>query len=379
MLRVILFSLIYLQLSCSASPTDTEKIELSISSNVDTTTVDNKIIIATLKSFLIDKDDFEKADKYWVSEEIVKYKFPYYDLYKIESSKHGDHFFQPTLLEILPTNNPSQKILKLAYIGHLPTTRENQIKAVYNLMANINDKEVKFSRYLDYITKTWKTEKIGKITYKISPDKLSNKNEMEHQLVDVRNICEFLECNELPVLYYSCIHPVELFNIRGFEYHPMMYADSSGGFADHGNVVFSGNNSEKYTHEILHIYTSTYISGINKFLDEGLATYLGGSGKFDYKWHRAKFKKFLEYNPYNFSDHTDPYERLYFEKETPIPYVSAAVIIERTMRLYGKEKLLTLLNSTDDVWSILKSVGLNRENINAEIKSELNKEVFPGW
>ena len=67
----------------------------------------------------------------------------------------------------------------------------------------------------------------------------------------------------------------------------------------------------------------------------------------------------------------DLYERLYFEEETSIPYLIAAVVCERTIRLYGKEKYFEILNSRDNLWVLLEKVGLNKENIYQEIRTEL--------
>ena len=157
----------------------------------------------------------------------------------------------------------------------------------------------------------------------------------------------------------------------------MMYVDKTGGLADYGNIVFSGNNAEIYTHEIVHIYTSNIFPKIDKFFDEGIATYIAGSGKYDYEWHRKKLMKFISENPeYNFADHFDPYERLYFENETSIPYLTSALICERTIRIYGKEKLMQLLKSEVDIWTTLKSVGLAKDNINEELRKQIKLPLY---
>ena len=160
----------------------------------------------------------------------------------------------------------------------------------------------------------------------------------------------------------------------------MMYVDKSGGLADFGNIIFSGNNSEIYTHEITHIYTNNLYPNINKFLDEGIATYIGGSGKYDYKWHRNKLNEFILENPnYNFKNHFDPYARVYFENETSIPYLTSALICERTKRIYGKEKLLQMLKSEDELWKTLQNVGLTKDNLNEELIKEIKLPVTCVW
>jgi hypothetical protein len=49
-----------------------------------------------------------------------------------------------------------------------------------------------------------------------------------------------------------------------------------------------------------------------------------------------------------------------------------ALICERTLRLYGKEKLFDLFRNTNDVFDILKTVGLTKENIDTELRKEID-------
>lgn len=117
------------------------------------------------------------------------------------------------------------------------------------------------------------------MTYKISPNKTINETEIVQQQKDIEKICKSFKCNPISITYYSCVTPKELFEIKGFDYNPMMYVDKTGGLAEYGNIIFSGNTAEIYTHEIIHIYTSKLFPKIDKFIDEGLATYMAGSGK----------------------------------------------------------------------------------------------------
>lgn len=222
--------------------------------------------------------------------------------------------------------------------------------------------------------------KNSSINYVISPYRNANQIEITQQQSDINKLCDFLNTKPINITYYSCINPKELFEIKGFDYNIMMYADKSGGLAELGNIIFSGNNSEIYTHEIVHIYTNNLYPKIDKFIDEGFATYIAGSGKYDYEWHRNKLTKFISQNPnHDFKNHLDPYERLYFEDETSIPYLTSALICERTKRIYGKEKLLEILQAEGELWQILKKVGLTKQNTNAELRKELALPLTPVW
>ncbi len=380
MKQYLLLLTTFLTLTCIGQEAKQEKFKLSVSPIIDKSDPTHHAIIEALTEFLGSKNVSLTANNFWVQSDFQKYTYPYLDIYEIENSKFGKGFYQPTLMDIIPTERSDRRIVKIAFIGHNPETEENQLKAVYNLVANIQQGRVMFSKYLDLATEAWRTESKESLIYKISPNKTANEWEMKQQLNDIYSICNFFNCQPIVITYYSCVNPKELFEIRGFEYHPMMYADKSGGLADHGNIVFSGNNADIYTHEIIHIYTSSLFPKIDKFIDEGLATWLAGSGKYSYDWHRNQFEKFIIRNKdYNFAEHTDAYERIYFEKETSIPYLTAALILERTLKIYGKEKLIELLRSENELWTTLNTVGLTRENINEELRNQIKLPLTSVW
>ncbi|RQO30938.1 hypothetical protein DBR32_09510 [Taibaiella sp. KBW10] len=363
---------------CQAQTADTGRLGLTVSPVIDQSNPTNKEIIKTLNLFLQTKNTSLTENKYWHTDDFNRYVYPYLDIFHVESSKYGEDFFKPSLMEILPTGKEAQKIVKIAFIGYNESTNERQLKSIFNLIANIEGEIIRFSRYLDYATSSWRSHTAGSLHYKISPNKTVNKTEVRKQAREIKRLCAFFQTKPLHITYYSCINPKEVFEIKGFDYNPMMYVDQRGGLADFGDLVFSGNNAELYTHEVIHIYTKHLYPNINKFIDEGIATYISGSGLYDYAWHRHKLKKWLLENPEaDFARFMDTYQRQYFEQETSIPYLTAALICERTYRMYGKEKLFALMKSEQDIWIILKEVGLNKDNINEALRQELSKPLKP--
>ncbi|HWC54474.1 MAG TPA: hypothetical protein VG676_12890 [Chitinophagaceae bacterium] len=352
----------------------TDTLHLSISYNVDQQNELNQKIITTLKLFLETQDSSYTENKYWSKSDFEKYITPYSDLEGIEAGKLGKHYYQPSLMEIIETDNINRKIVKIAFIGHNDQTKANVLKAIYNIVATNENGRIVFSEYMDYMTRDWQILKEESILYKISPCKAINYAEVLKQKKGVNALCNFLNTNPVPVTFYSCTSPKELFELLGFDYHPNLYNDTSGGWSRDKNIVISANKSEYYMHEVTHIYLRNIFPSINAFFNEGFATYTGGSGKYDYQWQREKLKKFFETNPnFRCEDHVeDPYERLYYEHETPVPYMLGALICERTLRLYGKEKLFDLFRNTNDVFDILKTVGLTKENIDTELRKEID-------
>lgn len=372
MKKIIVLILSVLSFSCN-SQIKSKKLLVTVSPMIDQQNQSNKEIISVLTEFLKTKNNSLTENEYWLKSDFEKFIYPYSDIFNIENSKYGKDFFNPTLVEIIATDDTDKKIIKIAFIGHNPETNENQLKSIYNIIANKTDTKIVFSSYLPFITHTWKEVKTESITYKISPNKEIVQKEIEQQQNEIVKLSKFFNTKQIPITYFSCTSPKEIFEIKGFDYNPMMFIDKSGGLAEHGNIIFSGNNSEIYTHEIVHIYTNAIFPKISKFFDEGMATLIAGSGNFNYDWHRSKFKKFLNQNQnFNFKEHFNPYERLYFENETSVPYMISALICERTLRIYNKEKLFEMFKSEKDIWEQLKIIGLNEQNINSELFKEIN-------
>lgn len=365
-----LYLLVFLN---SCGQTVTNDLRLTVSKAVNQQDEQINQVVSTVRAFLETKNESYNSNEYWLPSDFDKHKQPFIDLYGMEHGREGKNIYQPTLMEVIPTDKPHQWIVKLAFIGHNNQTKDNQIRGIYNILATKTADKIVLSRYQDFVLETWQQIQKGSISYYISPLKKINNTEIAQQQKDIEKLCDFFNTKPIPLTYISCINPKELFEVKGFDYNPMMYVSKVGGLAENGNIILSGNNSEIYTHEIIHIYTMNLFPDKNYFFDEGLATFLSGSGTFDYTWHKEKFKRFIQQNPsFQIENHMDDlYERLYFEEETSIPYLIAAVVCERTIRLYGKETYFEILNSKEDLWISLEKVGLTKENINQEIRKEL--------
>ena len=171
MKQILLILTTFLTLTCNGQETKQDKFALTVSPIIDKTDNTNQAIIETLTEFLKTKNTSLTENKNWVQSDFQKYIYPYLDIYNIENSKYGKDFYRPTLVEIIPTEKPNQKIVKIAFIGHNNETKENQLKSIYNLITNIHQDKVLFSRYLDFTTEKWKTVSKESLTYKISPNK----------------------------------------------------------------------------------------------------------------------------------------------------------------------------------------------------------------
>lgn len=366
----ILLCLVY---SCQSHlETQTSANKLSIASHIDQKDSLNRKIIVTLEKFLNTKDSSWTQNEYWEKSDFKKYGYPYIELNWTPSS------YVPTLLEIADLDSVSQKLVKIAFISHSDTTNTNQLACIYNIIANIKDGKVVFSSYLNHSVKNWKVLHRGSILYIISPYKKINENEIEEQQKDIQRLCEFFKIKAVPSLYYSCCNPVELFQIRGFDYIPNMYRVKTGGIIFFGNHIFSGRNQEIYKHEIAHVHIMSRFPHIHTLLNEGMATFWGGSGLHEYAWHKENLKKYiLEKSPlFQADQYFDTYNRTSAYKETQISYMVGALICERTLRLYGKDKLFELFNQKGELYEILSLTDLTKDNLNEELQKEAMLPAF---
>lgn len=365
--RVLLFFML-INIFCFS-----QNIKLSISPIINQEDNINKKTVYFLQKFLETKNNSINFNEYWLKSDFEKFPNPFLDIFWIEKGKLGDYFYQPTLMEITDTENINTKIIKIAYLGYNNTSKSNYLKIIYNLIANINNEKVFFSSYLNYSIKNWKVLQRENITYYISPQKQINDTEINQQIKDVKFIENFFQTPPVLFNYYSCINPKEVYQIKGYDYFHKMYSENFGGFVEEKNNVFSGNNSEVYSHEIVHIYTNHIFTNIDPFFNEGIATLLFGSGKHDYNWHKSNFKKFLEKNPdFNIYNHLNVYEELYINNETPIPYIIAAIICEKFIKEKGKNKLFESIKNYSDMFHFFQDNHLTEITINKELQDFLN-------
>lgn len=330
--------------------------------------------IKVLENFFKTKNETPAENEYWASSDFKKYNYPFRDIFDIEVNDTIKNFFQPQLIEIIETNNEGERLLKISFIGHV--NNQPFIRGIFNILAiQENDKDIKLKRPLDYFTRNWEQQTIGNVKYVFPPYKKLDMQEVERQKSVESKLGEYFDLEPINVTYYSSTNPEELFRIKGFDYNPMMYISKDGGFAE-GDILFSGNNSEYYAHELVHIYAQKKFPKIPILLDEGFAMLLGGSGIHEYEWHRKKLKNYLIENPdFDLAVYVEPYEYKYIDNETSVPYMVGALICEHILRKHGKEKLFEFFENNTDLWNNLKSIGIDKENIDLKLKNELKNYV----
>jgi hypothetical protein len=140
-------------------------------------------------------------------------------------------------------------------------------------------------------------------------------------------------------------------------------------------IIFGANDSEYYPHEVVHLYLYEYFPYANDIIEEGLATYLGGSLELDYKKHLQTLKVHLK------SHKVDVLKELLAESHytltdrTSLMYSVGALICDLAVKKCGKQGLITLLDSgksNEDLLLTLEGLfAIDRSGFNDFIEREL--------
>lgn len=252
------------------------------------------------------------------------------------------------------------------------------VKGMYDFLIINTKKGLRLSSPFEYRLKDWeKLEVDGNIYYRpkgraFNPVDISKMNIFNGEL------SEYFGTDKIAFHYYVGRDIVEVKRLQGIDFNAYMYSnDGLGGEAyPWYNFIFSGNNSEYYPHELVHIYTYHLFPDRHSLTDEALAVYLGGALDKTFEDYMPALKDYLIENEvdlfaYAFLD----MDKLITIKQKPIEDLILAFLCYYAEYEYGKETLFDIMNSgrTDEELLLVleKTIGLNKENFNTQIKQKL--------
>lgn len=349
--------------------------DLRVWRTVDTTDVQAKADVACLRRFFANKLDPSAAQDFWWPPDVETYVRPYADLLYTEYDGQARVRYLPTLMERRPLPN-GDRLLRVKWAAPDSTGKAEEVRQVFGFLARDTPEGVRLAMPLERNTATWARHQVGPITYIVSPLRRFDPEVARAQEQDVEGLGRFFGIAPFPITFYSFRDPAELFRARGFEQHPVMYAHATGGRLDHGGQVYAGNNSERYTHEIVHAFIFRRLgrSGMD-LLHEGLATWLGGSNEHPYAWHRAQLQRMLAEQPdRDLGQDLNVYDSDYYADETNVAYTIGALVVEHILRTAGKEALFALFAGEHTDLSALEQHGIREAEINNWVREALKEE-----
>ncbi|WP_091149554.1 hypothetical protein [Mucilaginibacter pineti] len=296
-------------------------------------TIVQKEIRTSLVGFLDNKNKGSLNNPFIDSVYLKKNMEPFSWLIGIEiGPKNAHHRMYPVVLAVVPVENSSY-LIKLAYMEEVsPKTVTPNVVA--SLIVKKNGSKYYFYNPIDHYTRLWGRQTVGTIDY-IYPNALNMDNARQMDSAN-KSIARKFNTQPLTITYYKFDDPEQLFKTIGFDFIPNMYYSTSGGLAEQWtNTVLAGNNSELYIHEVVHFYTSVLFPGRARAIDEGYATYLGGSGGVDIDKLAVFAKNYIKANPQADVKALATDLSVRVEGNVPITYILSGLICRDIEQKYG--------------------------------------------
>ncbi|MFV8353818.1 hypothetical protein [Flavobacterium sp. XS2P14] len=326
-------------------------------------------ILDQFYKFINEPLDHEKGN-YWV--ESAYFKNPVAEIQNIFNDAKNHKI---TILSIIKIDE-KRSVIKIALIK--ANNNFGNLFAIYNFISDSSENKVRFENILDYNVKNFKVFIVDEIKYLTYQEYSFDKKNADKLVQFNKQMATFFEKEVISFTYFLCKDMNHFRMIRGFDFDDMMVSQNQIGAETFPseNLIFSGNNSEYYPHEVVHLYTHSYFPRTHQILDEGIATYFGGSKGLEFKEHISKLKNHLIKNDINI------YEKLFKESQhyvlddtTSLWYTIGALLCDIALNKYGKETLLSLMNSgkkdEDLLLAIEEKLNIKRENLDTFIKKQL--------
>lgn len=305
-------------------------------------------------------------------ENLPKYPFDelYYEHFGIRKGP-----FKPTLLSLTDLDQKRT----MAKVGFFYNLEEGfgTLSTVFNYLIVKKENEFKLTNMFRYNTKNWQRKTVQDSQFIAYPDFKFDSAETSKMMAFNQKIADYFNVNPISFKYYVCRNNYQLYNVRGFDFEPTMFLDSKTGGEAYPpeKLIFGANDSTYYPHELAHLYTYDYFPIAHNIINEGFATYMGGSQEMNYKEHLHILKnhlktykvdtinELLNKTAYTLTDHVS------------LKYSVGALLCALAEKKCGKEGLYTLLDSGETNRALLATIeelfGIEKAGFNGFIKKEL--------
>lgn len=275
--------------------------------------------------------------------------------------------------------------LKSAF-SHLDAEGEIHLDAMVSVYAKkINDKFLLVNS-AEYHKSILKKYSVGNIDYYVHPTHKFDPKKAEKMNEFNQFLSKEFDVAPLHFDYFVANNARDIVDIWGYEYMTRMYIPiQTGGVASiHNRIIYSGNNSEYYPHELVHLYTYSLVPKDYHFwFGEGIATFYGGSTQKPLIWHLQKLKVFLTENPdFDLSDiESLPMDIPNGEHQTAFRYVIGGFLAQMIYEKEGVSGLIDLLhteNTKESFFTTLEEkLGIQKEGFDSFIKNKVQKLEWP--
>lgn len=383
LLYTILYLFVFQFLSCIVTIEESENNTYSLTSQksdtirINVQALPNDLLNDELIIFL--EEYFNELHNRRLKEDVYKVevldfiKYPSIHIYNLISG-YDSKINQLALSAIYSVKNDT---ILLFNLFELDTNAEISLKASFDLGITKLRGSIQLVNPLYLNSKKLKTDKVGNIQY-FYIDSLNYDNAKEMNKFNIHIAKEF-NVEPIEFKYFKSKSNIDANLLNGVNYYPNMYQiNNYAGFADiFNNLIFAGNNSEYYPHELIHLYTAQWkeYPNPNKFFGEGIATYFGGSRGYDLTWHICQLKNYIITNKITKEDFDLTGLPTMFAETSRTSYVIGAILCKKAYLEGGiknVKRYFAYERNTESLYqAIFDVLGKDKETINQEIFNEI--------
>ncbi len=325
------------------------------------------------------KEVTEDDLKYWISSE--QFPFPKRFMSFLHGFKSATKTGQATVIALFPIGNDTF-MLKTMFNSTYGEDKKAQLEYIYSVHVVKTNQGFKFLSLPQYYYQNWNKKTIGSINY--CYDKSRVFNEKAALKMDSFNVAmsQLFKTTKQSPLYFIGKNIFEAQQIMGYDFSPEQATMHQIGAVTQpeNNVIFAGNNTEYYAHEVVHLYTREFWGKDNlyfhQWIDEGLAVYLGGYLGQPLEHHLKTMKTFLDkHSEEPLNDISTFYFKVNNEFNTNFMYEIGGLICKRVYEKEGMNGIFDLLksgNTDDDFYkAVEKHFNVKKEGFGAFIRNEL--------
>jgi hypothetical protein len=338
-------------------------------------------LISSLNSFLQQKDKPNQENKFVLKEDLLETSALLDEMKGMDQNiKLKDNSFYKCYLGNVVKQNDNNYIIQISYVG--VTEGVPVLRASFRLLAKKRDDQFYFSSLLKRNTLSWKTKKMGNVTYYYK-DTLNNTDARKY-LETVNFYDKKLEIPEQPIAFYYCDSFPEVLQLTGIDYKADYNGSTGDNLSSHTTnegLIVAGGKVYQYSfdvHDLWHERLRYVISSdiVNRPVDEGCAYLYGGSWGVSWPEVLARFKQYAANNP-NADWITLYTESTKFEdddKPMYIAYALNALIVQKIEKEKGFKPVLELLGcghrekGDDNYFKVLeKLTGITKTDFNIKM------------
>ena len=282
--------------------------------------------------------------KDWLPSE--QFKIPNRFMAFLNGFKSATKTGQATVIALFPIGNDTF-MLKTMFNSTYGTEKKMQLEYIYSVHVVKTNQGFKFLSLPQVYYENWNKKTVNGITY--CYDKSRVFNPQAAIKMDSFNVAmsQLFKTSKQTPIYFICKNVFEAHQIMGYDFSPEQATMHQIGAVTQpeNNVIFAGNNTEYYPHEVVHLYTREFWgkddSYFHQWIDEGLAVYFGGYLGKPLEYHLKTMKTFLEKHPDEpLNDISTFYFKVNNEFNTNFMYEVGGLICKRVYEKEGMEGYL---------------------------------------